>query len=165
MQDDNPYAAPDAAIADQTPQERQPIEAAGRWRRFFNWAIDRTCTSLLVFAGMVAYALWLAAHDDEAGLAAMEAMEFMTEWLIGISAMLLYYIAMEGLFGFTIGKLVTGTRVVDEQGGRPSFGRIVGRTFARLIPFEPFSILFCEDDKVRGWHDSLAGTWVVRRRR
>ncbi len=83
---------------------------------------------------------------------------------IGLGVMLTYYIAMEGFFGFTVGKLVTGTRVVTEGGGRPRWGQVVGRTFARLIPFEPFSVLFSNDKERRGWHDSLPKTYVVRKR-
>ena len=82
---------------------------------------------------------------------------------IGIAAMLLYYIPMESIFGFTIGKLVTGTRVVTEDGGKPRWGQIVGRTFARFIPFEPFSLLFSSEER-RGWHDSLPKLYVVRKR-
>lgn len=66
-------------------------------------------------------------------------------------------IRMEGLYGASIGKLATGTRVVNAQGGRPALRQIV----ARWIPFEPFSVLFSNDR--RGWHDSLAKTWVVRK--
>ena len=54
--------------------------------------------------------------------------------------------------------------VVNEDGGRPRWGQVVGRTFARLIPLEPFSVLFSNHKKRRGWHDSLSKTYVVRRR-
>ena len=165
MHDDNPYAAPDATVDDTLPQERLPIEAAGRWRRFFNWMIDRVCFTLLILATAFVYAIWLDSQGDAAGLAAMEEEHFLRDLALTFGAMLVYYIPMEGFFGLTIGKLVTGTRVVDEHGGRPTWGQVVGRTFSRLIPFEPFSVLFSTDGKIRGWHDSLSGTWVVRRRR
>ena len=109
--------------------------------------------------------MWLAVNGDEAGLAAMEQPNLLRDYGIGILAMLLYYVPMEGLFGFTIGKLVTGTRVVDAQGGRPGWGQVFGRTLCRLIPFEPFSLFFSKDGEVRGWHDGIPKTWVVRRRR
>ena len=53
-----------------------------------------------------------------------------------------YYVILEASFGWTIGKLVTGTRVVRFDGDKPHFPQILGRTFARFIPFEPFSVLF-----------------------
>lgn len=164
MQEPNPYDAPSARIEASVPQERLEIEAAGRWRRFFNWAIDYACFTLVAIAVTIPYAVWLVLQGDEAALARLEQPNLLRDYGIGMLAMLLYYIPMEGLFGFTVGKLITGTRVVNEQGGRPTFGQIVGRTFARFIPFEPFSVLFSSDGNARGWHDSLARTWVVRKR-
>lgn len=68
-----------------------------------------------------------------------------------------YYIGFEIAAGKTLGKFITKTRVIRVDGGRPSAAQIIGRTFARLVPFEPFSFL------VRGnWHDAWSGTCVVR---
>ncbi len=72
---------------------------------------------------------------------------------------LFYYIGLESLFGRTVGKLVTGTIVVNELGSKASFGQIIGRSFARLIPFEAFSFL---GSTGRGWHDSLPKTYVIK---
>ncbi len=71
-----------------------------------------------------------------------------------------YYIVMEASFGKTVGKMVTGTEVISADGGKPTFGQIVGRSFARLIPFEAFSFL---GEKAIGWHDSLSKTLVVKK--
>jgi len=73
-------------------------------------------------------------------------------FLPGVAISLAYYIGLESLTSRTLGKLVTGTKVVNEDGGAPSLGQIVGRSFARFIPFEAFSFLFTEG---RGWHDSI----------
>jgi uncharacterized RDD family membrane protein YckC len=70
-----------------------------------------------------------------------------------------YYVFFEGVFGSTPAKLMTGSRVVAVGGGRPTFGQILGRTFARVVPFEPFSFL---GDTPTGWHDRWSGTRVVR---
>ena len=164
MDPNNPYHAPVATIAETTPDERLVIEPAGRWRRFFNWVIDYVCFILLSMLVMIPYAIWLAIDGGEAALAELETPNLLRDYAVGLSAMLLYYIPMEGFFGFTIGKLVTGTRVVTEQGGRPAWGQVIGRTFARFIPFEPFSLLFSNDKERRGWHDSLPKTYVVRKR-
>ncbi len=51
-------------------------------------------------------------------------------FLIGIFA---YFIGMEGLFGFTLGKLITGLRVVGEQGTRISMKKSAKRNLCRLI--------------------------------
>jgi uncharacterized RDD family membrane protein YckC len=45
-----------------------------------------------------------------------------------------YYIVMEGRFGQTLGKMVTGIRVVDEHtGAAPGFGPATIRTVLRLV--------------------------------
>jgi uncharacterized RDD family membrane protein YckC len=63
--------------------------------------------------------------------------------------------------GRTLGKLITRTSVVDAEGRRPTFKQVLGRTFSRIIPFEPFSF-FGKD--ARGWHDSMSNTFVVVKR-
>ena len=69
-----------------------------------------------------------------------------------------YYVGLEITLGKTIGKMITNTRVVNMDGQQPSVGAIIGRTFARLIPFEPFSFLGRD---ASGWHDKLTKTRVI----
>ncbi|WP_432843423.1 RDD family protein [Dactylosporangium sp. CA-092794] len=46
----------------------------------------------------------------------------------------LYYTLLEGLTGRTVGKLVTGIRVVDQStGAAPGFGKALVRTLLRII--------------------------------
>lgn len=72
---------------------------------------------------------------------------------------LIYFIFFEAFTGKTIGKMITKTKVVSRKTGKkPPFWNIVGRTFARLIPFDGFSFL---TENPIGWHDSLSGTMVV----
>lgn len=165
MEAQDPYRAPESRVAAELPEERLAIEAAGRWRRFFNWVIDYACFTLLSIALFIPYTVWLAMQGDEAGLAALEQPNFVRDYGIGILGMLLYYVPMEGLFGFTIGKLVTGTRVVDEQGGRPTWRQVLIRTAMRFVPFEPLSAFGEKGSEPRPWHDTVAKTRVVRRRR
>ena len=73
-------------------------------------------------------------------------------------AFLGYYIVMESVWQRTIGKFLFGTKVVAMDGGKPSFGQVVGRSFARYIPFEALSFLASNP---QGWHDSLPKTLVV----
>ena len=75
----------------------------------------------------------------------------------------LYYFVMEYFFGFTIGKLLSNTRVTFESDDKPKFLLVAIRTISRLIPFEPFSIFF--DDNQRMWHDKLSKSTVVKKRK
>ncbi|QEG22526.1 RDD family protein [Mariniblastus fucicola] len=73
-----------------------------------------------------------------------------------------YYILLEATCGRTIGKMLFGTKVVSEDGSRATFLQVVGRTFCRMIPFEPFSFFFGDTGSgPSGWHDSLPGTRVI----
>ncbi|MBP6798012.1 MAG: RDD family protein [Luteimonas sp.] len=164
MAPEDPYRAPAASILATADEARLPIEPAGRWRRLFNFIIDYAVSWLLTLVIVVAYVMVRWEMGDEEVLASLDQPNFFRDYALGVLVMLAYYLPMEGLFGLTIGKAVTGTRVVNEQGGRPSWKQVAGRTLARLIPFEPLSLLFSTDDQRRGWHDSLPRTWVVRRR-
>ena len=161
---EDPYRPPAAEIAADLPQERLALEPAGRWRRFFNLLIDAGVSFAATFV-LIAMALIIvrALVDWQASLRLSLLLDryFLETHVLGMA---IYALAMEHLLGATVGKWVTGTRVVDERGGRPTFGQIVGRTVCRLIPFEPFSLLFATDGKVRGWHDRIPRTCVVRRR-
>jgi uncharacterized RDD family membrane protein YckC len=159
MDASNPYAAPLAAVGTDT-THRLPLHHAGRWRRFFNWTIDKiaiTCVGGVV--GVV-----IALVGGEAAISRLEGMNRWEEYLFGLPIYVAYYVVMEGVFGITLGKLCTGTRVVDERGEPIRFRHALLRSLCRLIPFDALSVLMSDDKVVRGWHDSIPGTHVVLRR-
>ncbi len=78
-----------------------------------------------------------------------------------ISFAIVYYLVFEGLFGRTMGKIITGSIVVNENGLKPSFGVICIRTLCRLIPFDALSFLGKSE---RIWHDSISKTYVVEKK-
>lgn len=82
--------------------------------------------------------------------------DYLSLMAIEFSLLVMYYLLLESIFNTTAGKCATNTIIVNENGERPNFGQILGRTFARLIPFDALSFL-----GARGWHDSLSGTYVV----
>lgn len=76
----------------------------------------------------------------------------------------LYYVGLWALTGATIGKWFLGLRVVRADGFPPTIGRslirFIGYALSAIVFFLGFIwVLF--DDERRGWHDELAGTWVV----
>lgn len=156
--DSNPYSAPQATVAEASGY-RLAIEPAGRGRRFLNMLIDYA--GFMSLAMLLGIGIALVAGDET--LAAWEQPNALRDYAFGAFVYLLYYVPLEGLFGLTLGKLVTGTRVVNEKGEPPSWGQVFGRTLCRFIPFEPFSVLFGEER--RGWHDSVPRTYVVRKKR
>ena len=72
---------------------------------------------------------------------------------------ILYYPLCEKLFhGRTIGKLVTGTKAVKEDGSPLSFKDALLRSLVRMVPFEPLSGFGTP------WHDSWTNTTVIKAR-
>ena len=91
-----------------------------------------------------------------------ESIDHLGKWKIylwGALITALYFILTETIWGKTIGKFITKTKVVMLDGSKPKFWNIVLRTIARLIPFETFSFLFSRP--TRGWHDIISGTIVA----
>jgi uncharacterized RDD family membrane protein YckC len=78
-----------------------------------------------------------------------------------LSFAMFYYLVFEGLFGKTMGKIITGGIVVNENGLKPSFSFICIRTLCRLIPFDALSFLGKSE---RIWHDSISKTYVVEKK-
>ena len=79
--------------------------------------------------------------------------------LLGAFLFALYYMVTEGtLKGKSIGKFVTKTRAVNEDGSTMDMSTVVKRSFSRIVPFEPFSFLGSE---ASGWHDKWSNTIVI----
>jgi uncharacterized RDD family membrane protein YckC len=128
--------------------------------RFLNYILDVTFFILLFLFvivvlgiiiglfGLNSFGLWLDSMGD-------------LGWnVIGVAILMFYYCTTEGLFGRSLGKFITGTIVVDENGEKPDFGTILKRSLCRVIPFDGFSFL----GSGRGWHDSLSDTYVVNKK-
>jgi len=86
-------------------------------------------------------------------------------WLLLI--VVLYYVLGEGLTGRTVGKLITGIRVVDPKtGGRPGLLSGVVRTALRLIDgifaYLVAFLFVVNSDRRRRLGDIAAKTQVVR---
>ena len=59
--------------------------------------------------------------------------------------------------GRSLGKLLTGTKVVKTDGSVLTTGDLLKRNFSRAVPFD--QLTFLGDD---GWHDRWSDTRVVR---
>lgn len=69
-----------------------------------------------------------------------------------------YYWAFESLTDKSLGKFITRTRIVKEDGSSPNAMNVLGRSFSRLIPFDHFSFLGAPG---KGWHDSVPKIYVI----
>ncbi|WLT32337.1 RDD family protein [Geothrix sp. PMB-07] len=150
----NPYEPPSSPLVAEISSRRIPLNLVSSGTRFANAIID----GLILFAVQICFGLAVGMAFGTKGVAHLQS--GCTANLYSIFFGVIYYIAMEYTFGFTVGKLITKTRVVNEFGEPPSLPQVVGRSFSRYIPFEPFSFFGSES---RGWHDSLSKTFVVKR--
>jgi uncharacterized RDD family membrane protein YckC len=150
---------------------------AGFWLRVVAAIIDGVLISIVMWvvslalnAGMMMDAAQMGGQmtEEQALAIAAAAMRnsvilFVVSLVIGI----VYYCGMESSARqATLGKMAVGVKVTDEAGNRISFGRAVGRYFAKfastiilLIGF----LMVAFTEKKQGLHDKLAGTLVVKK--
>lgn len=133
---------------------------ASQRQRLGNYILDLIVQYVLAAAFGVAVVL-IAELTDSYGLAYwVQDMNRVEEYLLGIVIMLFYYTTTETFLSRTVGKFITKTIVVMEDGSKPDAMSIFKRSLCRLIPFEHFSFLGANS---RGWHDSIPDTYVVQK--
>ncbi|WP_395739407.1 RDD family protein [Prosthecobacter sp.] len=155
----NPYAAPQSNVAayDQSIPTEAP--SAGQGKRFLNFLIDRFAVMVMFFVLAVVLGVLEGLGMLHGGVALFENISTLEDILLTAVGSLVYYTFFEGLFGRSLGKLITGTKVVTVSGEPLTFGSAFMRSLSRIVPFEPFS--FLGDNGQSGWHDSWTGTRVV----
>jgi len=126
------------------------MEVASQNKRFSNLALD--CVFYFAFAFLVGIVSALV------GLG--QVIQDMNSNLLGLLILFFYYFPQELLWGRTLGKRITGTIVVNEDGTPLKPGRALLRTLCRFIPFDPLSF-FGGQGKPVGWHDKLSKTRVI----
>ena len=129
---------------------------AATWVDLIALAVLATLPAIVVEISLGAQAVRQSSFDS-----------FMVVW--AIAAVLLYYIALEGRFGWTLGKLALGIRVVNGDGDPPGFVSALLRTLARLVEVNPIllgglpaGIVVGLSAKRQRLGDMLAGTYVLR---
>ena len=140
-------------------------EQATQGQRALNWVVDNIVMgwglSYITAVGVgyllgtffPEYILRLAESQDQTDL-------LLLSYIIGVFNYLIYYTICEKAFrGYTLGKLITGTRAIRNDGAELSFADAFLRTVSRLVPFEFFSG-FGQNP----WHDSWTKTNVIKAR-
>ena len=142
-----------------------PYTPATQGQRFLNWLIDNLLMrfGLSYLSGIIVgflmaklfpeYAIRVVYSEDKSDL-------ILIGLIIVIFNYLVYYTFCEKVFkGYTLGKLITGTRAIRDDGQELTFKDAFLRTVSRLVPFEVFSG-FAD----KPWHDSWTKTMVVKAR-
>ncbi len=156
---------------DQKPETSFPssialsLELASKEQRCINFVVDNLIMKFsLAYATSIGFA-WVL------GLAfpVFRDMLFATDsWLpIVVSIYMvsrvnyvIYYTICEKFFnGYTLGKLISGTRAIREDGDELTLKNAIHRSFSRFLPFE-----FLSGFSDRPWHDSWTKTTVIKSR-
>jgi len=130
---------------------------ASKEKRFANMIIDIAGVYIFTILFGVIIGL-IALLGIEGPLNYFSTITRIEDYIVSILIGLVYFALMETIFQKSLGKFVTKTVVVLEDGSKPSSGDIFIRSLCRYIPFEAFSFL---GDQGRGWHDSISETYVV----
>jgi uncharacterized RDD family membrane protein YckC len=141
------------------------FEYASTGQRFLNFLIDQLFMRyVLTYASgfMVGYLLVLISPDlfQNALEETTTGILILAGLIVAIINHLVYYTFCEKLFrGYTLGKIITGTRAIREDGGELTLRNAFLRSLSRLVPFEAFSGF-----SIRPWHDQWTDTMVVKSR-
>ncbi len=166
--DENNIHPEESGLADELNQYTQYIQAS-QGQRFLNLLIDVLFMRFLLSkaTGYLFGYILLAVAPDFLQQVAYEVTYGDRGWrfwllsiLLGYFNYLIYYSFCEKAFrGYTLGKLITGTRAIRDDGAELTFKDAILRTLCRIVPFEVFSGL-----ADRPWHDSWTKTSVIKAR-
>ncbi len=168
MQDpvsNNPYSAPQSVVADV--QQGGELELAGRGMRLVGAIIDGVILMILLVPIMFASGyMTMAMSGQQPGYG----------WQMGMTVVsFVCFVVVQGYFlnqsGQTIGKKLLGMRIVDAEGNKPDFVKLLAQRYGilyviQLIPFLGgvfwlVDVLFIFREDRRCIHDLIAGTRVV----
>jgi len=134
---------------------------ASKEKRFGTYAVDIMGYYVMSFVLGVLLGV-LALIGVEEPLNFMSSLDGLEGFILNLFVYFIYYTVFESLSYKTLGKYITKTKVVMEDGTNPQISDILIRTLCRLIPFDFLSFL---GDSGRGWHDSISNTYVVDERK
>jgi uncharacterized RDD family membrane protein YckC len=128
---------------------------AGFWRRFAGYWIDYGAVLALEIPIVVTATWWITDSATALFMALIfgGVVDFLYKW-------------MGNARGATLGKAALGLRIIDVAGRPPGLKRSLTRYFMSLVSgigvaFGYFAMLAHRDKQT--WHDSAAGTYVVKR--
>ena len=146
-----------------TEDEFIEYDEATAGQRFLNYLVD-----VLLMRFAISYAtsyllatFLLAVSPNTAYTLFSQEYLLLTTYLVALINHLVYYTICEKAFrGYTLGKFITGTRVIREDGEELTFKDALMRSLCRLVPFEAFSAW-----SEKGlWHDAWTKTKVIKTR-
>lgn len=158
-EDDNPYAAPAAEV--QRSEDRSQLQLASLSERFFANLLDN-----FMLAPMAVFIMAFDGAIEETGMVTENTMAVAISLFMILVAVNFVLLLRNGQ---TLGKLILQIRIVDQNGQRAGFRRLILRRVAfnglLMIYVQPYflidPLLIFRRDR-RCIHDHLAGTVVIQ---
>jgi uncharacterized RDD family membrane protein YckC len=132
-------------------------ELATTGQRLANYLIDVILFYIVIFVVSFVMGIMFASSvtaDNAEGAFGMMGLVY----LVFFAVFFAYYILLEGGKGKTLGKMITKTKVVSEDGSSMTYSKAFIRTLCRLVPFEFISVFIGP----KMWHDQWSKTMVVK---
>ena len=146
----------------------QPPNLAGHYAGFASRAIALVIDYLIILLILFITAWFI---NSTATLFNLQLLNWLNTTVIFISStaftLFIIYIYFNFFWFFTgqtLGNAVMGIRVIRTNGKRLGFLRGLVRSIGYLLAFIPLGLGFLwvlGDDRRQGWHDKLAGTYVI----
>lgn len=146
----------------------QTVQVIGFGRRFLAYLIDAILLSIVnnvvgLIVGLVVGlgGVALGSDSDNVSVAAQ-----LFAACLGLLINVAYFAGFWATTGQTLGKMALGIKVISVDGSPVSWGkallRYLGYIVSSLVVFLGF-IWVAFDPQRQGWHDKIAGTYVVRK--
>jgi len=163
----DPYKPPVAPVGS-TPQGEgtlaDGIEYVGFWARVGAALIDSILLLLVTLPLLLAIYGWAYFETEQTGWLAGPA-DFLISYVAPLAATVAFWLYRQA----TPGKMIIGAHVVDaDTGATLTVGQAIGRYvgyFVASIPLGLGILWVAFDKRKQGWHDKLAKTVVVRKKR
>lgn len=148
-------------------EEVVTVRWGGFFRRLSAFSIDMLVLalfSLVLFRlSQLGFRVGMAAHQRTISWDLIERVvrAMALAWLALVCS---YFVVLHGQAGKTVGQWLFGLCVVDARREPIGYGRALWRWIAGVLT-APLIIGYMRilwQREKRGWHDSLAGTWVIR---
>lgn len=133
---------------------------ANMGKRFLNYVIDLAFATVVIFFifflfGFISYVItWGANSESTEEISTMSPL--VNQLIFLFLYVMILFITEKFSKGRSLGKWITGTKVVKRDGTDLTTDDLLKRNFSRAVPFDQLSFL----GNV-GWHDSWSDTRVV----
>jgi uncharacterized RDD family membrane protein YckC len=148
-------------------EEMNYVDPVSKLTRFANFIVDQVAIGVIINAlnfGIAYLTLGAKYHDHilykVVNLRNLDMEALRASMYVSLAVTFFYYLLFEGSTrGRTLGKIITDTVAITQDGTPFTYNHALARTLCRFIPFEMLSALFF----YLPWHDSITKTAVVRK--